>query len=993
MVVFKKKKFSYIIYIMAGIFIQDFIIHNLQKEYKRFSSCIFNLENHINKCFINNIISLNDKNSYFKNINDLLKQLNNKYNNVMMNTCDNENEKYKKKTLSDIFPLANLSNINGDLYDEVKYLINLCKLMKIDTNNNENKELIEDFFNDPFKDINDELLSICKKIGFSNIHEGLNMIIGEHYDKIYDKDILDKINILKYIFICTGFDIIKLKKKKQPTIIITKTESFNESLINNCARINLIKVDDLNIDIIINGYFKYDSLNIMIRTSQICNNFIYLKKKKFEGLLNKRKDINDRFRKTYLRTCSFGDFLSLDNDSFLKQLDDDYNKYRKYIGSPFMTLMKEFVKDDIKNMFTIIKLLLMGSEENINVAGLLFGLTKDKKNGSEFVSNIIYKNLNHISQIKLRKAPINIKNEVDKIKSITIDDIDIKTQVAMAKNMPVNVKRSCLEKIEEMKSSNNEYHKQLLYVKTLLNYPWPSDEENVMFEDIGKDFNKSKDFLNNIYSKLDEKVYGHKNCKDTIQQIIAKWLVNPKSSGSAIGLVGPPGVGKTLIAKGLGDALGIPFVQIALGGQNDGELLHGHGYTYSGAQPGMVVKKMIESGSSRCIMYFDELDKACKKHDSNEIFNILIHITDPNMNGEFQDRFFQEIKFPLNKVIFVFSYNDSSKIDPILIDRITELKVKPYNLKDKIIISKNFLLKEICSMLSFDYNSVLINDDDIEFIIDEYSFEAGVRELKRKLEKIFLKLNIDRIYQKNIFKNINIKTKKNNKTIVIDRDRIIKYLNKSNVNLQEIHTEALVGVINGLYATSIGKGGIIPIQIYDNRTGGDEKFMLKLTGSQGKVMKESVLSAFTTAINYTNENKRNIFIKKNPYGFHVHTPSTSTPKDGPSAGCAFATAFISRILNKKIRNNIAMTGEIELTGKVTKIGGLIYKLIGAKKAGVNLVLVSDENRCDLEDIKKENSELLDENFKVKFVTYLIDVLKEALVDFDENDFNKEIITK
>ena len=220
----------------------------------------------------------------------------------------------------------------------------------------------------------------------------------------------------------------------------------------------------------------------------------------------------------------------------------------------------------------------MGSEENINVAGLLFGLTKDKKNGSEFVSNIIYKNLNHISQIKLRKAPINIKNEVDKIKSITIDDIDIKTQVAMAKNMPVTVKRSCLEKIEEMKSSNNEYHKQLLYVKTLLNYPWPSDEENVMFEDIGKDLNKSKD-LNNIYSKLDEKVYGHKNCKDTIQQIIAKWLVNPKSSGSAIGLVGPPGVGKTLIAKGLGDALGI-FVQIALGGQNDGELLHGHGYTY-----------------------------------------------------------------------------------------------------------------------------------------------------------------------------------------------------------------------------------------------------------------------------------------------------------------------------------------------------------------------------------------------------------------------------
>ena len=162
----------------------------------------------------------------------------------MMNTCDNENEKYKKNIIR-YFPLANLSNINGDLYDEVKYLINLCKLV-VDTDNNDNKELLEDVFNDLTKDINDELLSICKKIGFSNIHEGLNMIIGEHYDKIYDKDILDKINILKNIFICTGFDIIKLKKKKQPSITITKTGYLMNKLINNCARINLIKIDDLN---------------------------------------------------------------------------------------------------------------------------------------------------------------------------------------------------------------------------------------------------------------------------------------------------------------------------------------------------------------------------------------------------------------------------------------------------------------------------------------------------------------------------------------------------------------------------------------------------------------------------------------------------------------------------------------------------------------------------------------------------------------------------
>ena len=685
----------------------------------------------------------------------------------------------------------------------------------------------------------------------------------------------------------------------------------------------------------------------------------------------------------YIKTSSFCDYISLDENEFIEQVEEDYKNYRSLISSSFMGLMKEFIKNDIINMHKMIRLLLLGSDENINVAGLLFGLTKDKKVGSNYISNIIYKNLNHISQVKIRKSPVNIKNELEKIKSLSIDDIDFKKQVVMCKNMSNYVKKCCLEKIEEMKSSNNEYYKQLIYVKTLLSYPWPSQEENQFFEDIGKNLNKSKKFLNDVNDKLDNRVYGHKECKNTIKQLIGKWLTNPESSGSSIGLVGPPGVGKTLIAKGIGNALGIPFTQISLGGQNDGEILHGHGYTYSGAQPGMVIKKMIEAGSNRCIMYFDELDKACKKHDSNEIFNILIHMTDPNMNGEFQDRFFQEIKFPLNKVIFIFSYNDASKIDPILLDRLTQINVKPYSLKDKINIANDFLLNEISDLVGFERGSIKISEKNLEFIADKYVFEAGVRDLKRKIETLFLKANIDRIYQRGIFKNISKLSK--DKPIELKKDLIIKYLNKPVDNLQKIHKEPLVGVINGLYATTIGKGGIIPIQIYNNMTGSNEKFMLKLTGSQGDVMQESVLSAFTTSINYVKKSLRDKFLKENPYGFHIHTPSASTPKDGPSAGCAFSTAFVSRILNKKIKNDIAMTGEIELTGKVTKIGGLIYKLTGAKKAGVKLVLVSEENREDFDSIKKDNKNLIDSNFKVKFVKYLKDVLKESLVDFNQND--------
>lgn len=185
---------------------------------------------------------------------------------------------------------------------------------------------------------------------------------------------------------------------------------------------------------------------------------------------------------------------------------------------------------------------------------------------------------------------------------------------------------------------------------------------------------------------------------------------------------------------------------------------------------------MVEAGSARCIMYFDELDKATSKHETNEIFNILIHMTDPKTNGEFQDRFYQEINFPLDKVIFMFSYNNSSLIDPILLDRIEEVHAKAYSVKDKINIAKGFSIQEMSEMVSFPDNGVLIDDDNLKFIIEQYTNEAGVRDFKRKLEKIFLKLNIDRIYKEGLFEKIDSFSEKN--PVTITQETIIKYLDK-----------------------------------------------------------------------------------------------------------------------------------------------------------------------------------------------------------------------
>ena len=210
---------------------------------------------------------------------------------------------------------------------------------------------------------------------------------------------------------------------------------------------------------------------------------------------------------------------------------------------------------------------------------------------------------------------------------------------------------------------------------------------------------------------------------------------------------------------------------------------------------------------------------------------------------------------------------------------------------------------------------------------------------------------------------------------------------KPSLHIKAIHKHPDIGIINGLYATTNGSGGIIPILIYNNFVGSKEKFVLKITGSQGKVMKESVSFSFTTAMNLIKDSYRKKFLKEYANGLHIHTPDGATPKDGPSAGAAFTTAFISRILGKRIRNDIAMTGEIEMNGNITEIGGLAYKLMGAKKAGIKLVFVPKENEKDYIKIKESDDKLLTDGFEVKIVSHISEILEGALIEDDGSKFS------
>ena len=1006
---------------MSDISLKELIFSYLQFEYKKYSKLLTNYIIHLERLNDNNIINNNERIQYIKNVNEMIRELNECYNNRLRKiqnekTIDEENiiddnnnndeQKNKDKTkintqkkndlletsVINYFKLKN-NNINSEILEN-----SLIRLLNF---NNLNKiQFYKDLYITDFNLIKKKLIKMGNIIGFFNLDDALSILVGTNYkdllNKIKEENLIINLDIAINYFIPLSVNIKKLDYPKDNFFKSVIVPSDIDTILENYSEIQ-IKFNNSNNLFTFEGYYIHDPINSLLRTSQICKNVIYNKKKELENHINSIKYINDKFKNVYLKNLSIGEIISHDKNSLLTKLDHEYEKYSKYSKMNFKGLMTEFNKDskdakdikdnNIKNMYQIIKLLLLGSDDCINIAGLLFGLTKDKKHGSGLISDIIYRNLNYTSQIKLKKSSISIKNELEKLKAMSTDDIDLKKQVALCRNMPSNVKKIALEKIDEMKSGSSEYYKQLTYVNILINFPWIGSEENDIFQNLSNDIEKSKEFLEKTKKSLDDRVYGHEECKGVMQELIGKWLTNPNSLGKAIGLVGPPGVGKTLIAKGLGEALGVPFVQINLGGLEDGCVLSGHSYTYSAAQPGLIIRKMVEAGKSRCVIFFDELDKASSKHGVNEIFNVLIHTTDTNTNNAFNDKFFQEITFSINKVLFVFSYNDSSKVDKILLDRMEKIEVKPYTIADKLIIVNNFLLKEISEGIGLEYGCVKFKNEDIEYIIESHTFEAGVRELKRKLETLFLKLNLDRIYKRNSFENKNNFSKEN--PIILDRDTINKYLSKPSINIKCIHKNPDIGIINGLYATTNGSGGIIPILIYNNFVGSKEKFVLKITGSQGKVMKESVSFSFTTAMNLIKETYRKKFFKEYPNGLHIHTPDGATPKDGPSAGSAFTTAFISRILGKKIRNDVAMTGEIEMNGNITEIGGLTYKLMGAKKAGIKLVFVPKENEKDFIKIKETDEKLLKDGFEVKIISHISEILEGALIENDGGKFNSK----
>jgi len=481
------------------------------------------------------------------------------------------------------------------------------------------------------------------------------------------------------------------------------------------------------------------------------------------------------------------------------------------------------------------------------------------------------------------------------------------------------------------------------------------------FEKTQQSIYEIKGELDTISGILDDSIHGHSHAKNQILKIIGQWMTG-EQSGYCFGFEGSPGIGKTSLAKkGLANCLRNgtkprPFAFIALGGSCNGSTLEGHSYTYVNSTWGRITDILMETNCMNPIIYVDELDKVSKTEHGKEIIGILMHLIDSTQNTGFQDKYFSGIDLDLSKALFIFSYNDPSQIDKILLDRIHRIRFENLSLDEKKVIAKKYIIPELNRKMGF-FDSVILTDELIEYIIETYTCESGVRKLKEVLFDLFGEINIELLRQSNTT-NMNI-------PFIITREMLQKqYLSKyDKIREKKIHKTPEIGVINGLWASTNGRGGIIPIQTAFFPA---SAFLdLRLTGLQGDVMKESMNVAKSVAWNLVEKPRQQEWLKSveetKSQGLHIHCPEGAVSKDGPSAGAAITLAIYSLITKRPIKHDVAITGEINLQGFITEIGGLEDKIAGGIKAGITTFLFPTENIHDYEKYVKKHMKTEDNN--------------------------------
>lgn len=498
-----------------------------------------------------------------------------------------------------------------------------------------------------------------------------------------------------------------------------------------------------------------------------------------------------------------------------------------------------------------------------------------------------------------------------------------------------------IQRFKGMPGGSQEANVLRTYIETVLEMPWKK---------------VSRDNQDIVHAKgiLEEDHYGLEKVKDRVLEFLAVRALTKKGTSPILCLVGPPGTGKTSIARSVARALGKKYVRISLGGIHDEAEIRGHRKTYVGAMPGRIADAMRQAGVANPLMLLDEIDKVSADY-RGDVSSALLEVLDGEQNVKFRDHYL-EIPLDLSGVLFIATANDASTIPRPLLDRMEVIEVSSYTENEKFHIAKKYLIPKQLERNGLTEEMLSFSDKALEKIIHNYTREAGVRNLERRIGEICRKAAREFLEKKK-------------KTVHITEGNLQKYLGKEKITFENANEEDEVGIVRGLAWTSVG-GDTLQIEV--NVMPGDGK--LQMTGQMGDVMKESAQIALTyvrsVADRYGVESR---YFKE--HDLHLHIPEGAVPKDGPSAGITMATAMLSAVTGKKVCASVAMTGEITLRGRVLPIGGLKEKTLAARIAHMKKVLVPDKNRPDMAEISKE----ITKGMEIVFVKTMDDVVREVFV--------------
>ncbi|WMI67508.1 endopeptidase La [Mangrovimonas sp. YM274] len=499
-----------------------------------------------------------------------------------------------------------------------------------------------------------------------------------------------------------------------------------------------------------------------------------------------------------------------------------------------------------------------------------------------------------------------------------------------------------VSKLQRMNPQVAEYSIQRNYLDLFLDLPW-------------NEYSKDNFDLKRARKILDRDHYGLDDVKDRIVEYLAVLKLRNDMKSPILCLYGPPGVGKTSLGKSIAEALGREYVRMSLGGLRDEAEIRGHRKTYIGAMPGRILQSLKKAGTSNPVFVLDEIDKLSNSHQGDPS-SAMLEVLDPEQNSEFYDNFL-EMGYDLSKVMFIATSNSLNTIQPALRDRMEIINVSGYTIEEKVEIAKRHLLPKQLEEHGLSTKDLKIAKPQLEKIVEGYTRESGVRGLEKQIAKMV----------RHAAKNIAMEESYN---VKVTNEDIIKVLGAPRLERDKYENNNVAGVVTGLAWTSVG-GDILFIESILSKGKGN----LSITGNLGKVMKESA----TIAMEYIKAHAEEFDINPDvfdKYNVHIHVPEGATPKDGPSAGVTMLTSLVSLFTQRKVKNSLAMTGEITLRGKVLPVGGIKEKILAAKRARIKEILLCEENRRDIEEIKAEYLKGL----KFHYVTDMSEVLKLALTN-------------